>query len=127
MGEEARATNAEEALEPFKESSTGMGKHSSDSSSPLSTAVSTGGPLTPGPNTSEERPVLTVATLAIIAAVAIAMILFQAYRASRYSKVTEEEAEIVTLLKRIGGWAYQSDIVRLTGLPKATAWRYIEN
>ncbi len=60
----------------------------------------------------------------VIALVSV-LIFYMKYRVDRYVRISEEEAEIISILRKLGGRAYQSDIIKLSGLPRSTAWRYI--
>ena len=68
--------------------------------------------------------------IAIAAAITAFLILTYLYlrekRKQIYVRLSEGEAEILSILKDLGGKALQSDVIRLSGLPKTTAWRYIK-
>ncbi len=62
---------------------------------------------------------------AVIVAVSIALI-YKMKKASKLAELSEEEADILQFLRKVGGRAYQSDIMRALGLPKTSTWRYIK-
>ena len=62
---------------------------------------------------------------AVIVAVSIAFI-YKMKKASKLVELSEEEADIIKFLRKMGGRAYQSDIMRALGLPKTSTWRYIK-
>lgn len=64
-----------------------------------------------------------------VAASTSALLAFLLYRAKKRdvpARLSEEEADIIRFLKKSGGKAYQSDIMRALGIPKTTTWRYVK-
>ena len=62
---------------------------------------------------------------AILIAIPIVLI-YKMKKASKLAELSEEEADILQFLRKMGGRAYQSDIMRALGLPKTSTWRYIK-
>jgi len=70
--------------------------------------------------------VFTLAIVAVVAIVVVAVVLLSRRSSSRKGErtpLTEEEEAILDEIRRRGGRAYQSEIVRSLDLPKTTVWR----
>lgn len=54
-----------------------------------------------------------------------AILFYRSRKVGSYIRISEQEADIIDILRKLGGKAYQSDIAKLAGLPRTTAWRYV--